>query len=361
MAVFGGGALFGFGLDLTYRQILLGVCLIAPVSFVPIFLVDLFAIQAAYRPIGRFLRGGPAASPAGAAMPALVRALNLPVLTALRVMLIHAPAAAVSITLLMLVLNRSMALGIGTGQVVTLWLLVGFVGVGHAVLEYFMVAEAMRPVVRVIWPHVGELSAEARGRIIPVRMRRLLLLVSVFVVFVPLLVLGFTVMVKVNRLLADLGVAEAAGATTSLYAWIAVVVAASMTVVLFMSVRAARDVMRGAEEMLDGMRRVESNEFETRLLPTDSSEFAPLYEGFNAMTGRLHRSIELQEKRVAELTVLHQVGLALSATLDLDELLERSLQAVVTGLGFERALVLLADEPRQALAGARCAGGTAEM
>ena len=294
-------------------------------------------------------------------MAALVRAVNLPVLTALRVMLIHAPSAIVLITGLMVLLNRTMALGIAFDQMVTLWLLVAFVGVGHAVLEYFMVAEAMRPVIRKIWPHAGALTAEARQRIIPVRMRRLLRVVALFVVLVPLLVLGFSVMVKVRHLLAAAGAGDVGALTLPLYAWIFVVISASMAVGLFMSERAARDVMRGAHEMLDGMRRVEHNEFDTVLLPTDASEFAPLYEGFNTMTARLRHSIEAQERRVAELTVLHEVGLALSATLDLAPLLERSLRAVVGGLRFERALVLLVDEEGRVLRGGRCAGGTPEM
>jgi len=47
---------------------------------------------------------------------------------------------------------------------------------------------------------------------------------------------------------------------------------------------------------------------------------------------------------VAELTTLHAVGQALSSTLDLDDLLRESLDAVVRHLGYDRALVLLVDE-----------------
>src|SRR5262249_10434495 len=157
-----------------------------------------------------------------------------------------------------------------------------------------------------IWRCVGELEAEARRRIIPVRVKRTLLFVSIFVVLVPLLVLAFTIMVKTNNALVRLGVPDVAAVTEPLYAWIAVGIATSMAVVLFMSVRTARDVMRGAHEMLEGMHRVERNEFDVSLLPTDASEFAPLYEGFNAMVSRLRHSIELQDKRLAELTSLHQ-------------------------------------------------------
>jgi signal transduction histidine kinase/DNA-binding response OmpR family regulator len=356
IAVFGGGALFGFGLDLDHRQILLGVIVIAPLAFFVTFLCDLASMRLAFRPVGLFLRETPPASPEVAAS-ALVRAVNLPVLTALRVIGVHAPAAALSITLLMLIFNRTMALAIAPGQIVMLWVLVGFVGVGHAVIEYFLVGDAVRPLIRRIWPYVEMLPAAARDRIITVRMRRTLLLVSAFVVFVPLLVLGFTVMVKVSNLLTSLGVHDVAGLTAPLYGWIATLVATSTTVAVFMAMMTARDVMRGAHEMSEGMERIERNQFDAPLVVTDASEFAPLYEGFNTMAGRLKGSIEAQEKRVAELTALHEVGLALSATLDLDELLERSLSTVVGRLGFERAVVWLADDTR--LAGGRSVGGPA--
>jgi signal transduction histidine kinase/CheY-like chemotaxis protein len=67
------------------------------------------------------------------------------------------------------------------------------------------------------------------------------------------------------------------------------------------------------------------------------------------------------EQRVAELMTLNEAGVALSTTLDIDELLDRSLRAVVAHLRFDRAMVLLADEDRGVLAGGRSVGGTAEM
>jgi signal transduction histidine kinase/DNA-binding response OmpR family regulator len=66
-------------------------------------------------------------------------------------------------------------------------------------------------------------------------------------------------------------------------------------------------------------------------------------------------------QRLSELTALHEVGLALSATLDLEELVDQSLQAVVGHLKVDRALVLLLDEERGVLGGGRSVGGTPEM
>jgi signal transduction histidine kinase len=67
------------------------------------------------------------------------------------------------------------------------------------------------------------------------------------------------------------------------------------------------------------------------------------------------------EQRIAELITLNELGVGLSATLDLDELLDRSLTTVVSHLRFDRALVLLADEERLVLTGGRSVGGTPEM
>ena len=84
---------------------------------------------------------------------------------------------------------------------------------------------------------------------------------------------------------------DVVGLTAPLYGWIATLVATSTTVAVFMAMMTARDVMRGAHEMSEGMERIERNEFDAPLVVTDASEFAPLYEGFNAMAGRLKASL----------------------------------------------------------------------
>jgi signal transduction histidine kinase len=66
-------------------------------------------------------------------------------------------------------------------------------------------------------------------------------------------------------------------------------------------------------------------------------------------------------ERVAELVTINEVAVALSSTLDLDDLFGRSLQAVVSRLRFDRALILLIDEDRQVLTAGRSIGGSDEM
>ena len=65
--------------------------------------------------------------------------------------------------------------------------------------------------------------------------------------------------------------------------------------------------------------------------------------------------------RISELVALNQLGLALSSTLDLDELLDVALRAVVGNLPFDRALVLLVDAQGGALGRGRSIGGSDDV
>ena len=67
------------------------------------------------------------------------------------------------------------------------------------------------------------------------------------------------------------------------------------------------------------------------------------------------------EERVAELMTLNELAGAAGSTLDRDELLGRSLAAVVRHLRFDRALILLADEEAGVLTEGHSIGLSAEM
>src|SRR6059036_691767 len=107
VATVGGAALFGFGLDFTPRQVAIGLLVLAPLAVIVSTWLDVWVLEAAFRPVDAFLRALPAperCSP-DTAVDALVRAINLPVLTLLRVLSVHGPSAAVTITLAALALN----------------------------------------------------------------------------------------------------------------------------------------------------------------------------------------------------------------------------------------------------------------
>ena len=69
---------------------------------------------------------------------------------------------------------------------------------------------------------------------------------------------------------------------------------------------------------------------------------------------------DLQD-RIAELMTLNELAAAAGSTLDRDDLLDRSLAAMIRHLRFDRALILLADETRGALCGGRSVGGNDAM
>jgi signal transduction histidine kinase len=67
------------------------------------------------------------------------------------------------------------------------------------------------------------------------------------------------------------------------------------------------------------------------------------------------------QQRLSELVALNDLAGALTSTLDLDELLDRALEAVVTRLPFDRALILLVDAETRTLGGGRSIGGSDEI
>ena len=69
----------------------------------------------------------------------------------------------------------------------------------------------------------------------------------------------------------------------------------------------------------------------------------------------------LAEQRLAALITLNELAITAASTLDLDDLLDRSLAVLTRNLRFDRALVLLIDESRGVLTAGHSAGGTPEM
>ncbi|TAJ99551.1 MAG: sensor histidine kinase [Chloroflexota bacterium] len=67
------------------------------------------------------------------------------------------------------------------------------------------------------------------------------------------------------------------------------------------------------------------------------------------------------ESRLAELTTLNELGVAISSTLDLDALIDVSLESIVRHLRFDRAVILLVDRERGVLTHGRTVGASPEL
>jgi signal transduction histidine kinase len=84
-----------------------------------------------------------------------------------------------------------------------------------------------------------------------------------------------------------------------------------------------------------------------------------------ALTRRTLRETEAAnaslEGRLAELTTLNELGVAISSTLDLDAILEVSLESIVRHLRFDRAVILLLDRERGVLTHGRTVGASPDL
>jgi PAS domain S-box-containing protein len=98
-----------------------------------------------------------------------------------------------------------------------------------------------------------------------------------------------------------------------------------------------------------------------RLLLEQRESGEKQYDDLQETAASLQLSNVTLQHRLSELMALHQIGSALSAMLNLEELLDRSLHAVTTHLSFDRATILLVDEEQQRLGNGRMIGGTPEM
>ena len=100
-----------------------------------------------------------------------------------------------------------------------------------------------------------------------------------------------------------------------------------------------------------------------RLLLEQRESAEQQYDSLQRANANLQVSNITLQHKLSELTALHQVGLTLSATLNLDELLEKSLRVVTTYMNFDRGLIMLVKERdgQRVMVGGRAVGGTPEM
>lgn len=295
-AILAGLVFFASGLDFTPHQRRLVFFAIAPLATVFMAFVEVVTIRRLVRPIRAFLDAVGETDPKkqpneDMAARAVVRLLNLPLLSTLRVLTVHAPAFGIPTTLLAFVANRYLYLNLEDWQFLLMWATMLIFTGAHAIYEYFAVAAAVRPLVPVVKRYSGQLSPDALGRIIPLGTKRKLLFVFCFVALVPAFALGATVLIKVHRMLFILGVDNALGFMAPLEAWVGLLFFSSCGVTLVMSALLAREVSMATTNLVRAMKRVERGELDVRLDVTTTDEFADMYEGFNRMTkGLVERS-----------------------------------------------------------------------
>lgn len=292
--------LFFFGLELTLNQILLFVLFGFPAPVV-MYALDRWLIGRHIRPIQTALDAfdsGQRPDPR-IIVQGWIQALNLPTLTLLRVLTVHAPSVLLPLTALLWLADRiSGVLGFAWWQFIILWLFWPITAVPHAIVEYFLIARATRPFLARFAPTVrleasmlqpgattSEVFRMALGLVLPEpRIIRTVTGVQLawlftFVSLMPMVVLGTSVYLKI--------IAQDAEVSGSLGGWIIALVAinavVSVTIIALLSMR----VHRAMRAFLAQMYRVQGGDLSGAWHLDSTDEFLDLGYGFNQMLAGL--------------------------------------------------------------------------
>jgi adenylate cyclase len=322
------------GLDLTLDQwgfILLGM----PFCVTSYMIPDIYLITRHFQPIGAALsRLDHGETPTRAeASAAVARALNLPLLSFLRINVVHGPVATVSILISFEILN-----GLGAG--IALWQKLLFAGTAllfaaptHAMIEFFRITHDMAaPIARLAPFYESGILPEHQSRLVSIRLRSKLLYLSVCIAGLPLVFFGVSTGFKVNRMLWTSAAGLNLEQMLPLWRWIGGVVGACLILTLAMVIFTAAEASRLAATLSGAMRRVEGGSLDVDLHITSTDEHADLFRGFNHMIRGLREEVRLLE-----------VTQSLAGELNLDILIQRIMSAASDLVDAERATLFVYD------------------
>jgi class 3 adenylate cyclase len=304
--------LFILGLDLRFEQVKIFFLFGFPAPML-MYLCDRWLITRHTRPIDQVLRlaetGEP--MPIDMARQAYVQALNLPILTLLRVLTIHAPSVLVPLTVLCLFANQMTDFGLAWWQFLVLWSFWPITAAPHAIVEYFLVDRAGRRVLERLEDVVGEPitttmpHATARtvvglllGRqpevpqIIRLSAGVQLAWLFFFVSLMPMCVLGASVYLKITSSDVDL---LGARLFSTLRLWIAFLLLLNAVISVAIVTLLSRRVRRSMHDLLARMRRILDGDLSGYWTPRTTDEFLDLGAGFNTMLLGLREREALQD------------------------------------------------------------------
>jgi signal transduction histidine kinase/DNA-binding response OmpR family regulator/HAMP domain-containing protein len=120
-------------------------------------------------------------------------------------------------------------------------------------------------------------------------------------------------------------------------------------------------VLTPVQAMASAAAHMAAGDLSQRVPVQGRDEIGLLAMTFNHMAASLDHITQAQQQRLAELSALHAIGLVISSTLELDQLITLALDAVVQHLGYDRARLFLVDAEKQALVQGRIAGASEEI
>ncbi|MES2495897.1 MAG: adenylate/guanylate cyclase domain-containing protein [Pseudomonadota bacterium] len=329
-------ALVLFGLELELRQwlILIGMM---PVVVAIYNLSDVYLIVRHYRPIDRALRaldrGETPTRPVIA--EAVVRALNLPFYSFMRVTFLHGPMVTVMVCIALPFGNWAFDAGYQTWQVMVFAATaLFFASPTHAIFEYFGVSRALVPtIVRLSEQLEGGLPPEYQQQLVAIRLKSKLLYLTIFVAALPLVFFAASIIFKVQRMFLLQGIDPTAAMMMPLYIWVTGVVCICMLGSVMMALLTAHEVSRSASRLIVGMQMVERGEFEdVKLEVVSTDEYADIFRGFQHMLEALR-----EEQLILE------VSSDLAGELKLEILIARIMRTTTELLNAERSTLFVYD------------------
>ncbi len=102
--------------------------------------------------------------------------------------------------------------------------------------------------------------------------------------------------------------------------------------------------------------KISAGDLSHRIPVRSRDEIGMLAATFNQMSSSLSRMTRMQAERLEALSALHEAGLLINSTLDVEEVIERMLDVVVRRLGYRRAFLFLTDWDRRVLTNGRIVG-----
>jgi class 3 adenylate cyclase len=300
VAVIEAFVLFILGLELRLEQAQLFLLFGFPAPLI-MLLCDHWLIIRHVRPIEAVLSAqtnGHTVTPAEGRR-AYLQTLNLPVLTLLRVLTIHAPSVLIPLTLLSLLANRVADLGLAWWQFFVLWSFWPITAVPHAIVEAFLIDRAGRQVLkRLEWLNAAPITVAAPRASFAAVLRLLLGLqlktphlirtstgvqLAWFVFFVslmPMVTLGASVYLKIAAFHAEATRAQLLGAVGP---WMMLLILLNTVISIVIVTLMSRRVRGCMQELLGKMQRILQGDLSQHWSPHTTDEFFDLGAGFNAM------------------------------------------------------------------------------
>lgn len=299
--IYGGGAfilngvLFFIMVAVTTVQLPL-LSFITMGVLITVLISDYVGIKLSFEPIYRHLKAleqSPLSSEARQDL--YIRLLNYPIITVFRVFTFHTlpPYAVLLIMMTYLIYIGLLPWSLVEYSIIMTLLVVGVAT--HAILEYFAVKRLLYPSLLYAYYQAGDLSATARKRIISLGIYRRLFTLSVWLMLVPVTVLGITLIIRVANTFQMFDIDDATPYLLPLMmtAFAPVVVIGGVMVIVIRHI--ATEIAHPTDELVKAMQLVADGQLDVLLPITTADEFAELNHGFNQMVKGLQERERLHD------------------------------------------------------------------